>query len=133
MPTVFNGQTAWVVLTIVLAVVLSVVTIVVAWDHARRRAPLPDATRYENLREQVATIDVTLRERQEQLREIDQKIHDRDRIAAEIAALQERLENLRAEFAALGGAEQQIDAMKQRSVRQRRPGSSPPRPGSSTR
>jgi uncharacterized coiled-coil DUF342 family protein len=116
MPTIFNGQTAWAVVTIVLAVVLSVVTIVVAWDHARRRARLPDATRFENLREQVATIDVTLRERQEQLREIDQKIHNRDRIAAEVAALTERLENLRAEFAALAGAEQQIEAMKQRAA-----------------
>jgi len=115
MLTIF-GQTAWAVVTIVLAVVVSVVTSVVAWDHARRRARLPDATRYENLREQVAIIDVTLRERQEQLREIDQKIHDRDRIAAEIAALLERLESVRAEFAALAGAEQQIDAMKQRAV-----------------
>jgi chromosome segregation ATPase len=116
MPTMFNGQTAWAVLTIVLAVVLSVITIVVAWDHARRRARLPDATRYENLREEVAGLEVRLRELQDQLREIDQKIHDRDRLAAEVAALTERRDNLRAEFAALAGAEQQIDAMKQRAA-----------------
>jgi uncharacterized coiled-coil DUF342 family protein len=116
MPTIFNGQTAWAVLTIVLAVVLSVVTIVVAWDHARRRARLPDATRYENLREEVAGLEVRLRELQDQLREIDQKIHDRDRLAAEVAALTERRDNLRAELAALAGAEQQIEAMKQRAA-----------------
>ena len=95
---------------------LSVVTIAVVWDHARRRARLPDATRYENLREEVAGLEVRLRELQEQLREIDQKIHDRDRLAAEVAALTGRRDNLRAEFAALAGAEQQIDAMKQRAA-----------------
>ena len=41
---------------------------------------------------------------------------DRDRIAAEAAALTERLESLRTEFAALAGAEQQIEAMKQRAA-----------------
>ena len=116
MPTIFNGETIWVVVTIVLAVALSTVTVVITWDHARRRARLPEATRFEDLLEKTATIDVILRERQEQLREIDQKIHDRDRIGAETTAQIERLEGLRAELAALGGAEQQIDTMKQRAA-----------------
>ena len=116
MPAIFNGQTAWAVVILALAVACSVLTIAVIWNFAQRRARLPDATRYEDLKERAATTEVRLREQEELLREVNQKIHDRDRIAAEVAALTERLENLRAEFAALAGAEQQIEAMKQRAA-----------------
>jgi uncharacterized coiled-coil DUF342 family protein len=116
MPVIFNGQTAWAVVILALAVACSVLTIAVIWNFAQRRARLPDATRYEDLKERAATIEVRLREQEELLREINQKIHDRDRVAAEVAALTERRDNVLAEFAALGGAEQQIDAMKQRAA-----------------
>ena len=116
MPLIPIGQTLWAVAVIVLAVAVGVLVIAVIWSFERRRARQPDATRYEDLKERAAAIEVRIREREDLLREIDQRIHDRDRIAAEVAALTERLENLRVEFAALNGAEQQIEAMKQRAA-----------------
>lgn len=116
MPVIPVGQSVWAVAVIVLAVALGVLAIAVIWSFERRRDRQPDATRYEDLKERAAAIEVRIREREDLLREIEQKIQDRDRTAAEVAALTERLENLRAELAALPGAEQQIEAMKQRAI-----------------
>ncbi len=116
MPLIPIGQTFWAVAVIVLAVALGVLAIAVIWSFERRRARQPDATRYEDLKERAAAIEVRIREREDLLREIDQRIHDRDRIGAEVAALTERRDNLRVELDALAGAEQQIEAMKQRAA-----------------
>ena len=116
MPLIPFGQTFWVITVIVLAVAVGLLTMGVIWSFERRRALLPDATRYENLKDLVAALEVQRLEKDDQLRLLDQKIHDRDRIGAEVAALTERLDNLRAELAALAGAEQQIDEMKQKAA-----------------
>ena len=102
MPLIPISQSLWAVAVIVLSIALGVLAIAVIWSFERRRARIPDATRYEDLKERAAAIEVRVLEHEDQLRQIDQKIHDRDRIAAEVAALTERLENLRAERDALG-------------------------------
>lgn len=116
MPLIPIGQTFWVITVIVLAVALGLLTMGVIWTFERRRALLPDATRYENLTDRVAALEVRRLELDDLLRALDQKIHDRDRIGAEVAALTERLESLRAELAALDGAERQIEEMKQKAA-----------------
>ena len=116
MPLIPIGQTLWAVAVIVLAIAVGVLAITVIWSFQRQLSRIPDATRYEDLKERAAAIEVRVKEREDLLRQVDQKIQDRDRVAAEVAALTERLENLRAERDALAGAEQQIEAMKQRAA-----------------
>jgi len=116
MPLIPINQSLWAVAVIVLSIAMGVLAIAVIWSFERRRSRIPDATRYEDLKERAAAIEVRILEHEDQLRQIDQKIHDRDRIAAEVAALTERLENLRVERDALAGAEQQIEAMKERAA-----------------
>lgn len=116
MPSIPFGQTYWAIAVLLLAVIVGLVAIVVTWTFEQRRARLPDSTRHDDLKERIAAAEVLLDQREARLRELDGRIHNRDRMAAEVAALSERLENLRAEMAALAGAEQQIDAMKQRAA-----------------
>ena len=116
MPVFPFGETAWVVLVLAIAISLAAATIVVVWTFEQRLSRLPYATRQDDLRERVASLDEKVTIREEELRRLDQKIHDRDRLAAEVAALVERIEAMRAELAGLAGAEQQIDAMKQRAA-----------------
>jgi uncharacterized membrane protein len=63
MPLIPIGQTFWAVAIIVLAVAVGVLAIAVIWSFERRRARQPDATRYEDLKERAAAIEVRIRER----------------------------------------------------------------------
>ena len=116
MPVFPFGETAWVVLVLAIAIGLAAATIGVVWTFEQRLSRLPYATRLDGLREQATAIDEKVKVREEELRRLDQKIHDRDRLAGEVAALVERIEAMRAELAGLAGAEQQIDAVKQRAA-----------------
>ena len=73
MPVIPVGQSVWAVAVIVLAVALGVLAIAVIWSFERRRDRQPDATRYEDLKERAAAIEVRIREREDLLREIEQR------------------------------------------------------------
>lgn len=111
-----TNQTLWAVVVLVLAVAIGVGVIALGWDWARRRDRLPDATRFDDLTERVAALVVRRGELDAELRVLEQRVQDRDRIIAELAALTERLEAVRAEHAGLAGAMQQIDMVKQQAA-----------------
>jgi prefoldin subunit 5 len=102
----------WVLLSILLTVLLVVVQGAVTYGFDLRRSRLPEATRWDDLNQRLASINVHIQERGDLLTEINQKIQDRDRIGAEVAALLERLSNLRAEIDSLDEAARQVDLMK---------------------
>ena len=81
-----------------------------------RKERMPAATRFENVNELVANLERQLVERRDELRDVEQKIQQRDRLAAEVGALDQRLEALRAEHAALAGAREEIDAVKREAA-----------------
>lgn len=110
------GQPWWIMLTTVLTMLL-VVTLGTAgavFDLRRRR--LPEATRWEDLTQRVAGLDVELAKKHEELRRVEQMIHDRDRLAAEVATLTERLAGLRVELSGLVEAERQVEEMQHRAA-----------------
>jgi uncharacterized coiled-coil DUF342 family protein len=80
-----------------------------------RRARLPDATRYENIRELRAQEEALLAERRSELSIVEQKIQQRDRLIAEVSALEERRDAINAELSNLGSARQDIEEVKQQA------------------
>ena len=82
-----------------------------------RRSRLPDATRYEHVRELRAQEETLLETRRAELSEVEQKIQERDRLFAEVGALEERYEALKAELAILEPARQEIEEVKADAAR----------------
>lgn len=106
------GDTAWVLVLLSTALGLGGITAVVGWTYDIQRARLPEATRYNDLVPRVKELEEKITALNGERRRLDQAIQDRDRKAAEILALEERIHSLKAEFAGLSGAEQQINDMK---------------------
>jgi hypothetical protein len=100
-------------LTLLLMLVLMALTLgtAVGWIVAIvREARLPAATRLADVDQRLTVTQEALDRKQLELREIDQKIADRDRLAAEAAALREQIEELRAQLAGLEPAREDIAA-----------------------
>ncbi len=81
-----------------------------------RRARLPDATRFEHVRELRAQEERLLVERRAEISAVDQKIHEKDRLIAEVSALEERRDGLQAELAGLDSARAEIDTVKREAA-----------------
>lgn len=75
-------------------------------------AELPVATRYAGLRVRLADTHAELQRKKEELREIERKIHDRDRLAAEVEVLERRLQEIRLEWENLAAAREEIRKVK---------------------
>ena len=70
-----------------------------AWAGFLVRADrLPAATRYADIRERVALAQAELRRAEDAKRDLDRQIQDRDRLAAEVAHMQTRVDELRLEL-----------------------------------
>jgi hypothetical protein len=81
-----------------------------------RRDRLPDATRYEHIRELRAQEEGLLAERRTELSIVEQKIQQRDRLIAEVASLEERLGAIKAELATLQDARREIEEVKSQAA-----------------
>jgi hypothetical protein len=77
-----------------------------------RRDRLPDATRFENIRELRAQEEQLLAVRKAELSIVEQKIQQRDRLIAEVAGLEERRTVVQAELASLDSARHEIEEVK---------------------
>src|SRR5205823_2360941 len=77
-----------------------------------RRDRLPDATRFENIRELRQQEEHLLAERRAELSIVEQKIQQRDRLIAEVAGLEERRIAVQAELACLDSARHEIEEVK---------------------
>jgi hypothetical protein len=77
-----------------------------------RRDRLPDATRFENIRELRAQEEQLLAARRAELSIVEQKIQQRDRLIAEVAGLEERRTVVQAELASLDSARHEIEEVK---------------------
>jgi predicted nucleic acid-binding Zn-ribbon protein len=105
----FNVST----LTLVVLIVLIALALgaAVGWIiYALRAARLPAATKLVDVEERYAVAQEALQRKEQELRDIDQKITDRDRLAAEAAALRELIDELEARYASLGEAKKDIEA-----------------------
>jgi predicted nucleic acid-binding Zn-ribbon protein len=110
------SQPWWMVLIMVLMSMLVLVMGAVTWTYDLRSARLPQATRWDDLSHKLVSLGGQIADKQVELQEILRRIQDRDRIAAEVAALTEKLETLRLEISALGDAEIQIEEMKRKAA-----------------
>lgn len=77
-----------------------------------RRDRLPDATRYENIKELRAQEEGLLADRRQELSIVEQKIQQRDRLIAEVASMEERFAVIKAELATLEDARHEIEEVK---------------------
>ena len=77
-----------------------------------RRDRLPDATRFEHIRELRAQEENLLVVRRAELSAVEQKIQQRDRLFAEVAVLAEQLAAIKAEYATLQDARREIEEVK---------------------
>lgn len=94
---------------VLLLVILLTVGMTSAWVVLDiRRARLPAATLLEDVEGRLAAKQEELERRRGELREIEQRIADRDRLAAEAAALRNDIEELKAQQEALGSARAEI-------------------------
>lgn len=107
--TLFDTST----LTLLLLLVFLALTLgsAVGWiTFAIRSERLPAATRLVDVEQRLSIAQEALDRKQLELREMDQKIADRDRLAAEAAALREQIDELNAQLRALEPARQDIAA-----------------------
>ena len=81
-----------------------------------RRDRLPDATRFEHIRELRAQEENLLAERRAELSVVEQKIHQRDRLIAEVASLEEQRTAIKAEHATLQDARREIEEVKSQAA-----------------
>lgn len=97
---------------ILLLTALALVMSGIAIMFQLRRDRLPDATRFENIRELRAQEEQLLAERRAELSIVEQKIQQRDRLIAEVAGLEERRIIVMAELASLDSARHEIEEVK---------------------
>lgn len=95
---------------------LAIITSAIGIIFQIRRERLPDATRYENVRELRQQEERTLAERRAELSIVEQKIQERDRLIAEVTTYQERIDALRAEMDALEPARADIEATRREAA-----------------
>ncbi|WP_271594364.1 McrB family protein [Bradyrhizobium sp. CCBAU 65884] len=81
-----------------------------------RRDRLPDATRFEHIRELRAQEEGLLAERRAELSVVEQKIQQRDRLIAEVASLEEQRTAIKAEHATLQDARREIEEVKSQAA-----------------
>jgi len=101
--------------TLLLAVLIMAM-VGITWWFDVRHARLPQATRLEDLTQRNTSLLGLIGEKQAELADIQRRIQDRDRIAAEVAALMQQREALTLEIGAMADAEQQIDDLKRRTA-----------------
>jgi uncharacterized coiled-coil DUF342 family protein len=101
-----------VLLAIILLTALALLMSGIAIMFQIRRDRLPDATRFENIRELRAQAEQLLAERRAELSTVEQKIQQRDRLIAEVAALEAQRTAISAELATLGDARREIEEVK---------------------
>ncbi|WIJ25795.1 AAA family ATPase [Devosia sp. RR2S18] len=95
---------------------LAILTSAIGIVFQIRRERLPDATRYENVRELRQQEERILAERRDELSLVEQKIQERDRLIAEVTAYEERILSLRAEMDDLSSARMDIDAARREAA-----------------
>lgn len=82
----------------------------------RRHERLPDATRYEDVRERRITEERRLETLRDELRLAEQAIKEKDRHTAELASILERIEAARLEHASLDAARADIEEVKREAA-----------------
>lgn len=102
---------------ITLAAILGVMVLAIfamfAWGHYHQRASrLPESTRHDDIRQRLAIASDEFARKQTELRELEQKIHERDRFAAEVESYQRRLDEIRLELENLSAAREEISKVK---------------------
>lgn len=100
----------------VLIVGLILAMVGVTWWFEVRHARLPQATRFEDLTQRNTSLTGQIGEKQAELADIQRRIQDRDRVAAEVAALMQQRDDLILERAAMADTEQQINELKLRTA-----------------
>lgn len=101
---------------IILLTALALVMSGIAIMFQIRRDRLPDATRYEHIRELRAQEENLLAERRAELSVVEQKIQQRDRLIAEVASLEEQRTAIKAEHATLQDARREIEEVKSQAA-----------------
>ena len=99
--------------SIVLAILFAVVMFLGIVVSEQQRSRLPAATRWSDVREQLALADSELERKRKEIDEANKKIEARDRLVAEVAVLEERREALNLERSGLDDARRQIEETKQ--------------------
>ena len=95
---------------------LAIITSAIGIVFQIRRERLPDATRYENIRERRLQEEQALADRRAELSIVEQKIQQRDRLIAEVSAYEERIGALKAEMDALEPARGDIEAVRREAA-----------------
>lgn len=104
-------------LLVILAVLFLTLALAVAGlNYKAREARLPEATRFVDVAHRLRTTEEQLGRRQDELREVERKISERDRYAAEVAHLEERMAALRAELGSLAPAREEIEQVKREAA-----------------
>jgi len=106
------NQPLLMVLSIVLMSLLILLMGVVTWNFDLRRSRLPQATAWEDLSQRLVSLGGQIADKNAELQEIMQRIHERDRVAAEVAALKDLLDTLRMEIESLAEGARQVEEMK---------------------
>ena len=106
------NQPLLMVLSIVLMSVLVLLMGVVTWNFDLRRSRLPQATAWEDLTQRLVSLGGQIADKNAELQEIMQRIHERDRVAAEVAALTDQRDTLRMEIDSLAEGARQVEELK---------------------
>ena len=106
------NQPLLMVLSIVLMSLLILLMGVVTWNFDLRRSRLPQATAWEDLSQRLVSLGGQIADKNAELQEIMQRIHERDRVAAEVAALTDQRDTLRMEIDSLAEGARQVEEMK---------------------
>ena len=114
LPAIDPSTLTLVVIIALLAVALIAVSTSIAFNARAQR--LPAATKYEDIHERVGLLQRTYAEKQAELREVEQKISERDRYAAEAAYLKEQVEELRRALEQLAPARQEIEQVMEEAA-----------------
>jgi hypothetical protein len=107
--------------TLALLVIIAVLFLTLAFalaslSYKAREARLPAATRFVDVEHRLRTAQEDLGRRQGELREVEQKISERDRFAAEVEVLKRMAGELKAEHAALDAAREEIEQVKREAA-----------------
>lgn len=98
------------------SIALSSAMAFIAVNFHLRRSRLPDAAKYEDIRERRIAEEQRLADLRAEARAVEQQIQDRDRLSAEAAVLQERIDAMRLELASLDAARAEIEDVKHQAA-----------------
>lgn len=116
MIALFSANPELMSISLLVAMALALTTMFVAYRWDVRVARLPEATSHDNLVDRIRELTAQHEQKRDELRLIDQKISERDRLAAEVGALDDRLQVLKAEYETLADARLQIDEVKRKAA-----------------